>query len=260
MARNCKMNVSSEIKKVVFELLTYCNLGCRYCLYRNKKHVKAPLPINEVYGLIDKFQVDNIDRLVLTGGEPTLHPDFIDISSYAMLKIPRVSVCTNGVILSESLEEKIINLNFSSYTVSVDSHIGEIHDKIRGANGSFEQVVCFLEKLRQRSRNISIHITLNGDNIDSASSTINFAKEFSNEIIVSTVYYEKNDPVFIKNKDSFGKKVKELFSNYYDQAGVVLVGFGESCSMNDCLDKKNVFMVNQHGKLVDCYWKNCNQI
>lgn len=101
------------------------------------------MSIHEIYKLFDKFHADSIDRLVLTGGEPTLHPNFIDISKYAMLKIPRVSVCTNGVILSESLEEEIVNLNFSSYTIGVDSHVGEIHDKIRGCQGSFEQVVGF---------------------------------------------------------------------------------------------------------------------
>ncbi|MDD5528162.1 MAG: radical SAM protein [Patescibacteria group bacterium] len=260
MARNCKMNISPEIKKVVFELLTHCNLGCRYCLYHDKKHAKAPLPIDEICKLIDKFYADGIDRLVLTGGEPTLHPDFTDISKYAMLKIPRVSVCTNGVILSESLEEKIVNLNFSSYTVSVDSHIREIHDKIRGLNGSFEQVVNFLKKLRRESKNISIHITLDAENIYSISSTIDFARKFAKEIVVSTIYYEKNNLIRMHDRHCYGEKVKEIFSIYQDQPDIVLVGFGNSCSMEHCLDKKNVFMVNQYGKIVDCYWKNCNQI
>jgi len=260
MARNCKMNVSPEIKKVVFELLSYCNLGCSYCLYRTRKHSKSPLSIPEIYKLIDKFQADCIDRLVLTGGEPTLHPNFIDIAKYAMLKIPRVSVCTNGVILSESLEEEIVNLDFSSYTVSVDSHVGEINDKIRGCQGSFNQVVDFLEKLQRRNKNISIHITLHLDNIDSVNSTIDFARKFSNEIVISTIYHDKNDLMFSNDQNRYSKKAKEIVADYSDQSDIVLVGFGSSCSMEHCLDKKNVFMVNQYGELVDCYWKNCGQI
>lgn len=62
------------------------------------------------------------------------------------------------------------------------------------------------------------------------------------------------------DKDRYGEKAKEVFSNYSDQLDIVLVGFGSSCSMDHCLDKKNVFMVNQYGKLVDCYWENCGQI
>lgn len=260
MLQNCKMNVNPQIKKVVFELLSFCNLNCCYCLYRNKRQSTiTTLSINEIYKLIDKFNVDNVDRLVLTGDEPTLHPYFIDISKYAMLKIPRVSICTNGVIPNKALEKEIIDLNFSSYTVSIDSYIGEIHDKIRGCGGSFNQVLDFLKKLKIADRKISIHITIHIDNIDNIHKTIDLARNFSNEIIVSTIYYDKNNPMLSFDKNSYNTKLKEIFETYYNQKDVILVGFNKSCSMENCLDKKRVFMVNQQGKTVDCYWKNFAQ-
>jgi len=260
MIQNCKMNVNPKIKKVVFELLSYCNLNCCYCIYHNKRHPKdSSLSIHEIYKLIDKFYIDGVDRLVLTGGEPTLHPNFIDISKYAILKIPKVSVCTNGVILNKTVKEEMINLNFSSYTISIDSCIDEIHDKIRGVRGSFGKSFSFLEKLKLANKNISIHITINTDNIDSIYQTINFAKGFSKEIIVSTIYYEKGKKKELTDRD-FYAKLNKVFDTYSAQKNVVLIGFGKSCSMEHCLDKKNVFMVNQFGKVVDCYWKNFTQM
>jgi len=261
MSQNCKMNVNPQMKKVVFELLSSCNLNCCYCLYHNKRHPNiAPLHINEIYKLIDQFNADGVDRLVLTGGEPTLHPHFVDISRYAKSKIPRVSVCTNGFILNKSLEKEIIGLNFSSYTVSIDSCIAEIHDKIRGRKGSFYQTLAFLTKLKLAGRKISIHVTIHADNVDSIDKTIDFARNFSNEIVVSTIYYDKRNQVSSLGSSSYDNKVKEIFETYSDQKDIILVGFGKSCSMEDCLDKKSVFMVNQEGKVVDCYWKNFAQI
>jgi len=209
--------------------------------------------------LIDNFSINGIDRLVITGGEPTLHPHFIDISKYAISKIPRVSVCTNGVVLNKTVEEEMINLNFSSYTVSIDSCIDEIHDKIRGVKGSFDKTLSFLEKIRLANKNISIHITINTDNIDHIYQTIDFAKGFAKEIVVSTIYYEKDKKEKSKDRD-FDAKLNKVLDTYSDKKDVILVGFGKSCSKEHCLDKKNVFMVNQYGKIVDCYWKNFNQI
>ncbi len=260
IARNCKMNVNPLTKKVVFELLTYCNLSCSYCLYREKKHVKIPLPIHQIYRLIDKFSSENIERLVLTGGEPTLHPNFIDISKYAMLYIPRVSVCTNGVIIGKHIEKEIIRLNFSSYTISIDSHIGEIHDKIRGSQGAFEKAMGFIEKLRQKGKNISIHITLHIDNLDYVNDTVDFARGFSNNIVVSTIYQVREYHMLLNDKNHYAEKAKKVFSKYSDQPDIALVGFGKSCFMEHCLNKKNIFMINQYGNLIDCYWQHCVQI
>lgn len=254
------MNVNPEIRKVVFELLSSCNLNCCYCIYHNNKHPKiSPIGIKEIYKLIDQFSINGIDRLVLTGGEPTLHPHFIDIAKYAMSKISRVSVCTNGFILNKFMEEKVINLNFSSYTISIDSHIAEIHDKIRGHKGCFEQTVAFLNKLKIANKKISIHITIHIDNINHIDETIDFARNFSNEIVVSTIYYDKDNPTLPSEID-YVKKTKEVFDTYYNQKDIVLIGFGKSCSMENCLDKKNVFMINQFGETVDCYWKNFAQV
>lgn len=244
---------------MVFELLSYCNLNCCYCFYHNKHPKNSSLSIYEIYKLIDNFSIDGVDRLVLTGGEPTLHSHFIDISKYAISKIPKVSVCTNGVVLNKTVEEEMINLNFSSYTVSIDSCIDEIHNKIRGVKGSFGKSVSFLKKLRLANKNISIHITINTDNIDSIYHTIDFAKGFAKEIVISTIYYEKGKQEKLPD-GNFYAKLNNVFDIYSDQKDVVLVGFGKSCSKEHCLDKKNVFMVNQYGKIVDCYWKNFTQI
>lgn len=154
MYRNCKMNLKKNDKKILLELLPFCNLNCSHCFYRSSKDFSSQrfLAKEKIYSIINKLVKDKINKLVLTGGEPTLHPNFIEVSEKAISKIPKVSICTNGVISNNKLEDKVIELNFSNYTISVDSHIKEVHDKFRDGKGSFEKTLLFIKKLKSNKK------------------------------------------------------------------------------------------------------------
>jgi MoaA/NifB/PqqE/SkfB family radical SAM enzyme len=249
------MNLKKGDKKVILELLSSCNLNCSHCFYKslNKFNSADFLPKTEIFILIRKMVKNKINKLVLTGGEPTLHPDFIEISKYAMLKIPKVSVCTNGVILNNKLEEEIIKLNFSTYTVSIDSHIEAAHNKFRGRKGAFKKTIAFIKKLNLKHRNVSIHITINSDNIKHIEETINFCKGFSKEIVVSSIYHNKLDEQ--EKLKGYNKELINFKKKHFNSPDVILVGFTPFCENGNCLDQKNIFTINRRGELVSCYWK-----
>ena len=259
MYRNCRMNVDCNKRKVVLELSPICNLNCKHCIYKslNKISFLDFIAKEDAFRLIDKFSFAKIDRLVLTGGEPTLHPYFSEISEYAIKKIPKVSICTNGVIFNKKLEKKVIAFNFSNYTVSVDSHIEEIHDEFRGVKGAFNQTISFLEKLKDKEKRTAIHITLNPTNIDHIEETIKFCKKFSDEVAVGTIYHNfpSNDKKLEKDYKDHSEKVKKFKTKFTKDPSVILIGFTQFCENKNCLDLKNVFMVNYKGKIVSCYWK-----
>ena len=255
MYRDCKMNVKKGDKKVILELLSSCNLNCSYCFYRtsNRFHSTNFLSKKEIFALIDKMVRERINKLVLTGGEPTLYPDFIEISEYAMLKMPKVTICANGVILDNKLEDKIVKLNFSTYTVSIDSHIVKMHDKLRGRKGAFKKTVAFIKKLKLNNKNVSIHITIHPENINHIEETINFCKGFSKEIVVSSIYHNK-----LSEHDEpkgYSLKLINFKKKYLNSPDVILVGFTPFCESENCLDQKSIFTINRKGELVSCYWK-----
>jgi len=250
------MNLEKNYKKVLLELLSSCNLNCSHCFYRssNKFHSPGFLTKEQIFVLIKKMVKNKISKLVLTGGEPTLHPDFIEISEYAMLKIPRVSICTNGVILSSELEDKIMTLNFSTYTVSVDSHIEKVHNEFRGSKNAFKKTISFIKKLNLNKKHISIHITIHPKNIDHIEETIDFCKIFSDEIIVSSIYHDKLK-MNVDEVKKYNKEIKLFKNKYLNHPNIVLVGFTPFCKNKNCRDLKDIFMINRRGELVSCYWK-----
>lgn len=249
------MNINKDEKKAIFELLTSCNLNCAHCFYKTLQKFCPSnfLSKKKVFILIRKMAKNKIDKLVLTGGEPTLHPDFIEISKYAMSKLAKVTVCTNGFIKNRQLEEDIIKLNFSTYTVSIDSHIEGVHNEFRGNKNAFKKTIAFIKRLKLNNKNISIHITIYPGNIRYIDRTIAFCRKFSNEIVVSTVYHDRL-VVGGKNKE-YNQKLNFFKKKYLKDQNIILVGFAQYCKNKNCLNQKNIFMVNAKGELVDCYWK-----
>ena len=260
MFRACKMNVKKSNKKVVLELLSACNLKCKHCFYRNLKiDSNSFLPKKEAFRLVNKFKKNKIEKVVLTGGEPTIHPNFVEISKYAIKNIGSVSLCTNGFISDNILMNEIVSMNFSGYTVSIDSHIEKEHDIFRGKNGAWKRAIYFLKKLKESEKKISIHIVLHIDNIDDIEETIRFCKKFDCEIVVGTIYF--NEAYFKKNnfsderKNNYINKLKKFKIKHKNDKSIIMVGFYEYCKNSNCLDQKNIFMINKNGCLVKCYWK-----
>ncbi|MBI3821970.1 MAG: radical SAM protein [Planctomycetes bacterium] len=83
----------------IIEITNYCNLECPICIVQNKHnyHMTRAEFIATVDGLIEKEGY--LDTINLSGGEPTMHPEFLDFLDIARerLEISRVSISTNGL-------------------------------------------------------------------------------------------------------------------------------------------------------------------
>ena len=119
----------------IIEITDHCNWDCPICLVRNpgRRHLTRA----DVAGMLDHLiQTEGqIDVINLSGGEPTLHPDFRAIveECTSRKEIVRVSVSTNGSVLVRDpallrfLAERrvIVSLQF-------DGLSDEIYQTLRG--------------------------------------------------------------------------------------------------------------------------------
>jgi len=109
-----------------------------------------------------------------------------------------------------------------------------------------------MKNLRKNNRKISIHITLIPQNIDSINETIAYCSNFSEEIIVSSVY--KTNDSFIAHEE-YHNKVAMFFKNNLYNKKIILVGFEPFCTSANCLDGQNIYMITKDGNNVKCYWR-----
>ena len=139
---------------------------------------------------LNSFQKKNLDddHFILTGGEPTIHPRFLDILRLIRKKFPslRIDVCTNGrrffyaSFANECLKIKNLNL-----IIPILGYDAKSHDAVTRIRGSFSQTVKGLENILARkdeSQSLEIRIILIKSVINSLAKILGFVKNRFPEI------------------------------------------------------------------------------
>ncbi|MCX8011588.1 MAG: radical SAM protein, partial [Desulfobacterota bacterium] len=121
---------------VVFEITNQCDLQCVHCYQENKK--KKELTLNEIKLILDDLANIGTMKLTLTGGEPFLREDFVEIYQYCIQKRFATTLFTNATLISP--EHKKILLKNPPWAVecSLYGATANTHELITGVNGVFE--------------------------------------------------------------------------------------------------------------------------
>ncbi|MFH1112416.1 MAG: radical SAM protein [Pseudomonadota bacterium] len=128
-----------------------CNLRCRHCLLDCSPDAQAGHTAKEpLMEIIEGFARMGGKRLMLTGGEPLLHPDWPAILSAACSREEFAEVClqTNAVLLTEPDVKALERLSDGRLflQVSLEGPTADTNDVVRGA-GSFQRIVEGLHRL-----------------------------------------------------------------------------------------------------------------
>lgn len=102
-----------------------CNFRCSYCLpngYKKKEKEGAELGQEEIVRLISAFVGLGVWKIRLTGGEPTIRPDFLDIAAQISLlpDVQKLAFTTNGYKLSERAQDYYA-AGLRAINISIDS-------------------------------------------------------------------------------------------------------------------------------------------
>jgi MoaA/NifB/PqqE/SkfB family radical SAM enzyme len=77
------------------EITSHCPHQCRHCYFADRLNRGHAL-LADIETALSESRAWHPDEVVLTGGEPTMHPDFVRILDAATAAAPRVRVLTNG--------------------------------------------------------------------------------------------------------------------------------------------------------------------
>lgn len=172
---------------VWLNITSSCNLKCKHCfLGENNYKSDEVMSVNEIDSLMDEFlkvKGEPPIALDITGGEPLLRKDFIDIVKVCSRDGIKVSVPTNGLLL----DSKIIN-ELSSRSIplviSLDGCTKEDHEFIRGSN-TFDRTLHNISEAVSQGIDVTLSFTVHKGNQDSIIGYLEFAKKLG----VNTVNY-----------------------------------------------------------------------
>lgn len=118
-----------------------CNLNCPHCLLSCGNIDSDHVPVESILKIVDEFAGLGGETLIITGGEPLLHPLWFDILAHACSKtgLNEIMLQTNGVIVTGKDIEQLKTLIPEKLTiqVSLDGATPVVNDLMRG-EGNFE--------------------------------------------------------------------------------------------------------------------------
>ncbi|HWQ35608.1 MAG TPA: radical SAM protein [Blastocatellia bacterium] len=128
-----------------------CNLACGYCNEYDK--VSEPVPFELMVRRLDKLRSLGVSLIIISGGEPTLHPQLDDIIRHARGLGMLVGLITNGYYLTQERIERLNRAGLDYMQISVDN---VVPDKV--SQKSLKVIDRYLVNL---SKYAKFHININ---------------------------------------------------------------------------------------------------
>lgn len=150
---------------VVWNITRRCNLACLHC-YSDSAAREYPgeLTWDEMRGVVDDLAGFGIPALLLSGGEPMIHPRFFDLAGYARAQGLRLTLSTNGTLIDAEAAARLKEIGFAYVGISLDG-IGATHDHFRGRVGVFEKTVAAFRHCKAAGQKVGLRLTLSAHNV-----------------------------------------------------------------------------------------------
>jgi len=115
-----------------------CNQRCGVCGYPLRSEAPRDLPVSVLQGVLEELSVSPNTTVVLTGGEPTLHPEFERILELLLSFPGTVCLLTNGRPVPGSVATRFYSAPGPRMVVVSLYGRARIHEAVTAVTGSFE--------------------------------------------------------------------------------------------------------------------------
>ena len=154
------------------EVTMRCNLRCKHCyqpLSHRTAHTPNELTLPEFQRIFSEITDAGCLWLLMTGGEPFLRPDFLDIYDDAKRKGLIITLFTNGTMLTPSIVDHLDEWRPFLVEISLYGATAETYEAVTGIPGSYKRCMQGIELLQEKKIPLklkSVLLTINRHEID----------------------------------------------------------------------------------------------
>jgi radical SAM protein with 4Fe4S-binding SPASM domain len=205
-----------QIAMLFLEVTERCQLQCPFCYAGpSNPREKEELTLEEYARLLEDPIVNNARRIILTGGEPTLRKDLLDIAKLIKSKNHKITLISNGICQDYGLWQELANC-VDAIQISIDGPTAKVHDRFRG-KGNFEKTVAVAKFLSSTDlKNLYIAMTPSQSNVKFLPDMVNFAYDIGANLLHISVLMEadmaRQNSITLDRKQ-LTKAVKEAYAN-----------------------------------------------
>jgi organic radical activating enzyme len=218
---------------IYIRLNRVCDLSCSFCLAEKKSQGLSTEQLKTVLEILKSL---GISKAKLTGGEPTLRPDFLEIVKYS-IELGLDTIVYSNLFISGGTIDRLIK-----YPISVSTSIHgdeKFHDLIT-QKGAYRKTYANIEKLVLANVPVTIHMVVMNQNFDLAETVIEDAIRAGVEKVTfqTLIPREKGAELFEKGenireireklkllyplREKYRSKIKISFSDLYEKDCYVL--------------------------------------
>lgn len=161
--------------------LTYrCNFNCRHCWLRippGAPEKREELSFDEIRVMVDESRLMGCREWALSGGEPMLRPDFLEIFDYLTRKAVSYSLNTNGSLITPKIAQLLRRKG--TKMVALYGATAEVYDHVTRTPGSFEQTMRGIAYLQEAGAGFTVQLTPMRANYHQWDEMVSLAKSLS---------------------------------------------------------------------------------
>lgn len=183
-------------RHLYLHLTERCNLRCSYCYFfagHDCSRQLVDIPFKLALKSLHEAKEMGITHVVVTGGEPLLHPRVLDVLHCARSLDFQVELLTNGTLVTWKLARELAEL-CDLVTVSLDSFDPLLHDEQRG-RGSHARVAAAVRALKEAGvPKVAVNAVITRHNQDEPFRDFQaYAKSLGADLVSRQVYIRQGD-------------------------------------------------------------------
>lgn len=157
----------ANLRLVAWELTRSCNLACVHCRAAAlDRPYEGELTTAECMRVMDEISGVSLPIIILTGGEPLLRRDVFDLARYGNEKGFRMTMATNGTLLTSEIVGKMLESGIQRISISIDGSSAESHDAFRKVPGAFEGALRGISAAKEAGLDFQVNTTITHANLD----------------------------------------------------------------------------------------------
>jgi Fe-coproporphyrin III synthase len=162
---------------VVWNITRTCNLRCVHC-YSDSMAARYPGELNweQMEEVVKDLADYRIPSLLLSGGEPMIHPRFFDLVDLATEAGLKLTISTNGTLITPEKAARLKAANIAYVGISLDG-IGKIHDEFRRKEGAFAAAVEGFRNCHHVDQKTGLRLTLTRHTVSDIERILDFIED-----------------------------------------------------------------------------------
>jgi len=151
-------------KRIDLNLGYSCNLKCRFCYYQKTMKKPVDLPTEKAKQWLRFFRKKGKENIDLTGGEPTIRKDIVELVRYARdIGYKKICIITNGLKLAnKDFAHELAAAGLNDVLFSLHGPTARIHESLTCVPKSYDKIIEGINNIKAADIRFRSNTVVNG--------------------------------------------------------------------------------------------------